>query len=261
MNRQNKKENISLLLIVKNEEENLKNNFKWLDMCPRINEIVAVENDSTDNTVEVLKNLKNKYRHIKICSKDIREGFSVKRTFGLQQTSNDWVLWLDADEQPSKEMIDFINDIDLYQCDSAFSFKRNDVFLGRELKYGETANSRFVRLFNKTKGAFKGMVHEVWKSNQNEIKTNFSIIHESHKTFYSLISKINFYTDLRARELYERRVKTSIFQIIFYPAAKFFQNYIIRLGILDSTAGAVMAISMSFHSFLVRSKLWHYWQK
>ena len=50
-------------------------------------------------------------------------------------------------------------------------------------------------------------------------------------------------------------------KIIAYPAAKFFIDYFWFLGFLDGTAGAVVALMMSFHSFLTRAKLWLLWHK
>jgi hypothetical protein len=74
------------------------------------------------------------------------------------------------------------------------------------------------------------------------------------------MEKINFYSDIRAHELFQQKIHTNLFQIVFYPLGKFLYNYIVRLGFLDSTPGIIMALSMSFHSFLVRAKLWHLWQ-
>ncbi|MFN4212849.1 MAG: hypothetical protein ACK4FL_02720, partial [Microgenomates group bacterium] len=51
-----------------------------------------------------------------------------------------------------------------------------------------------------------------------------------------------------------------IFEIIFYPLGKFILNYFIYLGFLDGPAGFAYAFLMSFHSFLVRAKLYQYTQ-
>ena len=263
MNQQNKKttkQYISLLLITHNEEENIKKNFDWLDKCPEINEIVIVDNNSTDNTQKILKSLETKERKIEILNRGLENNFSTQRNFGLSKTSNNWILWLDADEKPNRQLINFLNNFN-FKTNKAFSFKRNDTFLGHELKHGETANNIFIRLFNKNFGKFTGKVHEFWDTNQPIIKTNLIINHYPSQTLNQFLKKINFYTDLRAQELFEAKVKVNLFQIIFYPLAKFVQNYIFRLGFLDSTPGIIIALSMSFHSFLVRAKLWHLSQK
>lgn len=260
MNPQNKP-NITLLLITKNEEENIKKNFDWLEECKSINEIIVVDDNSTDSTKNVLEKLESKERKVKVFSRGLDNNFSSQRSFGLEKTTNNWILWLDADEKPIDDFILFLNDIDLSQYKKAFAFKRVDIFLGHQLNHGETANQHFTRLFNKNHGQFINSVHEIWHSTQPVIDKDLVIYHYSHPTLKSFIQKINFYTEIRAQELLNQKVKTNLFEIIFYPLVKFFQNYFIRLGFLDSTPGIIMALSMSLHSFLVRAKLWQLQQQ
>lgn len=251
---------ISLLLLTHNESKNIQENFKWLEKCQNINEIIVIDDNSEDETIKTIQKLKSKILDIKIFNRGLDGDFSTQRNFGISKTSNDWVLWLDADEKPTKEFIDFLNNFDFNQK-KVFAFKRDDTFLGHVLKHGETANIYFARIFNKNYGKFEGMVHETWISNQIIQKENIAILHNSHQTLNSFLKKINFYTDIRARELFNKKVKTNLFEIIFYPVGKFIENYFLRLGFLDSTPGIIMALSMSFHSFLVRAKLWHLYQK
>jgi glycosyltransferase involved in cell wall biosynthesis len=248
--------NITLLLLTHNEQENIRKNFDWLDKCPSINEIVAVDDNSEDKTVEAVKKLQSKSLLIKIFSRGLDNNFSAQRQFGISKSINDWILWLDADETPENDFFEFINHIDRNKYYN-FAFRRHDIFLGHQLKYGETSSQYFLRLFNKNHGKFVGHVHEVWQSDQPVFHSDAYINHNSHSTLKSFFTKINFYSDIRAQELKNSGIKTNLFQIICYPKVKFFQNYIFRLGFLDGTPGIILALGMSFHSFLVRAKLWH----
>ena len=247
---------ITLLLLTHNEQKNIQKNFGWLDKCPSINEIVVLDDNSEDKTVETVKKLQSKSRTVKIFSRGLDNNFSAQRQFGISQSTNDWVLWLDADETPGNEFIEFINLIDRNKYNN-FAFRRHDIFLGRQLKYGETSSQYFLRLFNQKHGKFVGQVHENWQSDQQVFHSDAYLIHNSHSTLKSFFTKINFYSDIRAQELKNQGVKTNLFQIICYPKAKFIQNYIFRSGFLDGTPGIILALGMSFHSFLVRAKLWH----
>lgn len=252
--------NLSLLLLTHNESENIKKNFKWLNKCKTINEIIVVDDNSADDTKEELKKLSNKNRTIQIFSRGLDGDFSVQRAFGISQAKNNLIFWLDADEYPSNKLIQFLNHIDKHRCNS-YAFKRQDNFLGKELKHGETVSQSFIRLFNKKKGSFIGKVHERWASTTPPIRKNLLIFHYSHQTLQSFIQKINFYSDIRAQELFHQKIRPSLFQIILYPLGKFIQDYFFELGFLDSTPGIILALGMSFHSFLVRAKLWHLYQK
>jgi len=251
---------ISLILLTKNESKNLEKNFDWLDSCKKIKDIVIVDDNSTDNTIEIAKKLASKTRSIQIFNRELDNDFSSQRNFAVSKTKYNWILWLDADEQPSKGLIRFLNHIDKLRYKN-YSFKRQDTFLKHELKYGETAYLDFVRLFNKNYGHFSGQVHEIWQSRKPIKETSLFIYHNSHSTLKSFIQKINFYTDIRSKELFDQKITTNIFEIIFFPIGKFIQDYFFRLGFLDGTPGIIMALCMSFHVFLNKAKLWQLYKQ
>ncbi len=247
--------NISLLLITKNEAENIKKWGSWLTKLKLVNELVVVDGQSTDTTVTELKKLKSKSLSVKIIEGSNQSDYSTQRNLALSHCSNHLILWIDADEQPSRDMILFINRLKVDE-NTNYSFPRQDVFLGHQLKHGETANQSFIRLFHKNSGHFTGLVHEIWNSQLPVKATPHSILHTPNRNLRQFISRLNFYSDLRAKELFSSGTKVTIFEIIIYPLAKFFYDYIILLGFLDGTAGIILALCMSFHSFLSRAKLW-----
>ncbi|MBP9817998.1 glycosyltransferase family 2 protein [Candidatus Shapirobacteria bacterium] len=247
--------NISLLLITKNESVNLDKWKTWLTSLKPINELVVIDSQSTDDTVKKIKGLTSPKLKVKIFEAENPSDFSSLRSQALSHCTNNWILWLDADESPSNKLIQFINNFDFSNYN--YTFLRQDLFIGQILKHGETANQHFLRLFDKRHGKFIGQVHEVWQSSKEMTQTNYVINHHSHPSLYTFFQKLNLYSTLRANELRQQGIRTNIFLIVFYPIAKFFQNYFIFQGFLDGTAGIIFALGMSFHSFLVRAKLWH----
>lgn len=250
------KPHISLLLLTHNEEKNLQRYWIWIDKCKTINEIVVVDDNSDDQTQEILKKLETKKTKVKIFERGLDNNFSDQRNFGISKTTNNWILWLDADEKPSKNLIRFLNHIDNLQYNN-YAFKRNDIFIDYELKHGENASQYFVRFFDKRYGRFTGAVHEIWQTPKEIESRKIHIHHYPHQSLKGFIKKINFYSNIRAQELFDQNQKSNLFQIIFYPLGKFIKDYFFKLGFLDSTPGIIMALGMSFHSFLVRAKLWH----
>lgn len=138
---------------------------------------------------------------------------------------------------------------------NAFYIKRKDVFLGRELKFGETGNLKLVRLVKKGKGLWKRPVHEYLEVSGKIEELNSPLEHFSHNNIASFVKKLNFYTSINAEYLYKNREKASFFSIFFYPVGKFLKNYFWKLGFLDGAHGFIHAVLMSFHSFLTRAKL------
>lgn len=245
---------ISAIILTKNEEKNIKDCLDSLSWC---DESIIIDDESEDRTRIIAEKLGAKVYSRRLIN------FSDQRNYGLEKAKGDWILFIDADERISQalwyEIMQYINDpIENF---SGFFLKRIDVMWGKELKHGESGTLKLLRLAKKGSGKWTGTVHEKWNiSGKTETLSN-PLYHYPHQTVEDFLKEINKYTDLRAKELHEQNIKTNWLLILLYPKAKFFLNYFLRLGFLDGLPGLVTTIMMSFHSFLVRGKLWILWEK
>jgi glycosyltransferase involved in cell wall biosynthesis len=245
---------ISGIVITKNEEKNIIDCLESLKFC---SEIIVLDDNSTDRTLELVKQFGNDFENLKFFKRELENDFSAQRKFGLEKTSNDWVIFLDADERIDEALRTEIKESLADNADyGGFLIPRLDYMWGKELKHGETGSIKLLRLFNKQKGSLKGKVHESWETKSQVGYLVNPIRHYPHPTISDFLREINFYTSLRADELHDQKKKANALTIIAYPSAKFIKNYFVKLGILDGLPGLVHAILMSFHSFLVRGKLW-----
>jgi glycosyltransferase involved in cell wall biosynthesis len=253
-------EMISIIILTKNEEKNI---LDCLETVSWADEIIILDDNSIDRTVEIAKtqNLSN----LKILEQELAGDFSKQRNYALSHATNEWVLFIDADERVTPELRREINDFIIEEKEKpvfkGMFIKRRDILWGRLLKHGETGHVKFLRLARKNAGTWYGKVHEKWLVDGETDSFENYLIHYPHQTISEFLQEINFYTSLRAKELLEKGEKASIVKIIAYPKAKFIQNYFFRLGFLDGLEGLVQTILMSFHSFLVRAKLWTYLDK
>jgi glycosyltransferase involved in cell wall biosynthesis len=259
---------LSAVVLTKNEERNIERCLRSLDF---VDEIVVVDDYSSDRTLSLIENekikIKNDNSKLKIFKRSLNGDFAAQRNFGLEKTSGEWVLFLDADEEVSDELKEEIKEVIRYatlERDDLVGFyiKRRDFFWGKEVKFGEVLKVRqkgILRLMKKGFGKWEGKVHEELKIENRKLEIgklkNF-INHYPHPTIKEFLQEINFYSSLRANELFSQGKKTNILEIIFYPLFKFILNYFIYLGFLDGPPGFVYAFMMSFHSFLVRGKLY-----
>lgn len=248
---------ISAVILTKNEEKNIAKCLESLSWC---DEIIIVDDYSGDHTSVVISNQSLGVRNkVKIFKRQLEGDFAAQRNFGLEKASRDWILFVDADEVISENLATEIkSQISKLKPDgiNGYYIKRQDYFLGRWLKYGETAQVKLLRLAVKGSGKWKGKVHEVWEVDGKADELTNPILHYPHQTVSEFLNDINWYTDLVAQYWKEQGRKVGFWEIIFYPPGKFIQNYVIRLGFLDGTAGFVLAAFMSLHSFLARSKYW-----
>lgn len=250
---------LSAVVLTKNEERHIVDCLESLSFC---DEIIVIDDYSDDRTIEIIKG-SFKTKNIKIFKRKLNFDFATQRNFGLQKVSHEWALFIDVDERVSSflqnEIMQAIkNPLNNHK---AYAIRRIDVVWGKKLLYGETGNVRFIRLAKKDAGRWLGKVHEIWRIDGSVGQFDNPIMHYPHPTIAEFLQEINFYTSLRAQELFERGGKAYWWSIILYPKAKFFLNYILKMGFLDGLPGLIFALLMSFHSFLVRGKLWFLWQK
>jgi glycosyltransferase involved in cell wall biosynthesis len=242
---------LSAVILTKNEEKNIERCLKSLDFC---DEIIIVDDSSTDKTLEKIRKINP---DAKILQRKLNNDFANQRNFGLEKSNNQWVLFIDADEVVSEDLRSEIVSLKFDQ--DAYYLRRRDFFWGRELKFGETKKVRdlgIVRLVKKDSGKWMGNVHEVFYTAKNTGHLNGFLDHYPHTTLKEFIGDVNNYSQIRAEELYTRGVGTNIFEIVFFPLGKFIYNYFFNLGFLDGPAGFCYSFMMSFHSYLVRAKLY-----
>lgn len=172
--------------------------------------------------------------------------FSAARNRLLKQQTAPWVLFLDSDETMSGPLPKLDKQYN-------YAFRRDDWFLGRKLKFGETANVWLTRLVQPATGRWRGRVHERFESNlQVEYLKVPRIVHRRRLSISQFIDRLNYYSDLRAEEI----SKFSAFELLVYPWVKFVKNYFWHLGLLDGMPGLIMAWCMSLHSLIVRVKVY-----
>jgi len=249
---------ISAVVLTKNEENTIVDCLESLLWC---DEIIVIDDHSNDRTIELIEHAESK--KITIFRRKLTDDFSQQRNYGLEKASNNWVLFVDSDERVSLSLqyeilSHMTNSLENYV---GYFIPRRDVMWGRTLLYGESGSTKLLRLAKKNAGKWQGRVHERWSVSGKTAELRNHLIHLPHQTIQEFLTEINYYTSLRAKELYEKGGEVSFWSIIVYPKAKFFLNYFIRRGFLDGIEGLIVAILMSFHSFLVRAKLWLLLQK
>ena len=105
----NKKIELSVIIPTFNEENNasrmLKNLTEKLDKANLKYEIILVNDGSKDNTLYVLKQLKNSYSNIKIISYDENKGKGYAVRSGILESEGEIVMYIDGDLDISPDII------------------------------------------------------------------------------------------------------------------------------------------------------------
>lgn len=244
---------LSAVILAKNEKRKIRKSVASVSFC---DEILIIDDFSTDETI---KSAKSQNPKVKIIQKKLQGDFAGQRNYAMNQVTHDWMLFIDADEEVSSQLKLEIGNLKFNK--EAYYLKRRDFWWGRELRFGETQkvrNKGIVRLVRKNSGKWMGNVHEIFYTAKSTGTLDGFINHYPHPTVKEFIEDINMYSTLRAKELLNQGVSSGILHIVFFPFFKFVLNYFIYLGFLDGPAGFAYAFFMSFHSFLVRAKLYQY---
>lgn len=239
---------LSIVVLTHNDE------LKIVDCLENLRfaqELVIVDDNSTDRTVEIAKQYASS-----VLRRPLNGNFSNQRNFALNNVHNSWVLFVDSDELITnflKEEI--LSKIQLKEF-AGYYVKRIDYMWGRKILHGEAGEVNLLRLARKNSGKWHGKVHEEWQVNGKKAILSNPLIHVPHQTVKDFIRDIDEYSSLRSEELSDAGQKVTPVEILFYPLAKFIQNFYIRKGYKDGIPGFLYAVIMSFHSFLVRAKLY-----
>jgi len=243
---------ISSVIIAKDEERNIRRCIQSQLEC--IDEIIVlIDEYSKDSTLEIVKSFPAvKYEVVEWW------GYSKTKKYGVSKASNDWIMWIDADEVLtsglSKELIEFKKSEPWFD---SYSFPRKANFLGRWILHSGWYPGRVTRLFNKNKVTFSdNEVHEhlVTKGKTGEFKNK--IEHYTDPNIKHYFEKFNEYTTLAAEELGKKGKAFKITDLIIRPVAIFIKMYIIKRGFLDGIQGFILAGFSSAYVFTKYCKLW-----
>ena len=203
---------ISAVVLTKNEEKNIKRCLKTLKWC---DEVIVVDDFSEDSTLEIAR----KFR-VKIYQRKLNNNFSAQRNFGLRKATQKWVLFVDADEQvPPTLRTEVKREIKKGRCEG-FYLKRKDFVFGKWLTHGETGRVKLLRLAKKKAGRWTRKVDEVWEIKGKTATLKNPLEHFPHPTVSEFLKSINFYSSLNARQLYEEKKRTCLWDW-GKPLAKF----------------------------------------
>ena len=239
---------ISATIITYNEEENIERCLKSLQGVA--DEIIVVDSFSTDNTKDIC--LKYNVSFFERPFKD----YSDQKNWAVEQSTYTVILSIDADEELSEKLKNNILEVKNNWQSDGYYFNRMTNYCGSWIKHSGWYPNHQLRLWDKLKGQWEGIIHERLNiSNDSISPLRGDLLHYSYSNYSQHLIKIDKFTDMQARELFEKGKSISIFKIICHPFFRFIRHYFFRLGFLDGLAGFIISISSAYGQFLKYIKL------
>lgn len=240
---------ISALILAKNEEEMIEDCLKQLDF---LDEIIVLDTGSKDRTIDIAK------KYTKSVIKSSVSDFDKNRTALARMAKSDWLLYLDADERLTQELITEIRQVINKSDYSAFNFPRKNIILGKWLRHGGWWPDYVPRLFKKSKFIeWKGRVHEspIIEGKFGYLKN--PIEHFTARNLGQMLEKSIVWGQIES-ELYNNHkyYKVTIFTIIKAMTYEFLRRFVIKKGFLDGLVGFIESLYQSTHQAIVLTYLW-----
>jgi len=109
-----------------------------------------VDCESSDNSYEIAEEL-----GCRVFRQPNNSNLNVNKSYGIDQTSNEWVLYIDPDERLTDELLKEIRDtINSDPIENGFKISRRNYFFGKWLKHGGQYPDNPVRLFRSKMQSF-----------------------------------------------------------------------------------------------------------
>lgn len=240
---------LSALVVVHNEEENLKSCLETLSFC---DEVVVVLDKCTDNSEKIAKALG---------AKILKGAWPIegdRRNQGIEYCQGAWILEIDADERVSKELAAEITQAIKSPNNCSYFTIPVDNYVGNNcVRYGWGAYfgvGSVKRLFKKG--------NKIWGKQRVHPRIRFlgkeghrfsnRLIHYVDKDIEDMLSRLNRYTTARAKdmvasgEIKDETLRRNIRRIL----SRFYKCYIRKKGYKEGNYGFLIALCAALYPIL-----------
>lgn len=242
---------ISASIIVFNEEENI------AELCETVawaDEIVIVDSNSSDRTLEIAKTYTDK-----VFQREFR-GYKDKHEFADSMTTGDWIFWIDADERVTPELknsIESLRSVSESDLPAGFRIARRTWYEGRWIKHSGWYPDYQMRLYRKVDSYWDGVAPHQTARVRGEIKTlEGELLHYTKRDLSEHHRVTDSYATLAAEHLANEGVKSGLSKIFFNPIAAFIRTYLLKQGFRDGIQGLMIAMFTAYGVFLKYAKVW-----
>lgn len=240
---------ITVTMLTKNSSRFIEQSLASL---AAFDEIIVLDNGSTDNTLEIARRFPN----VRIVEHDFI-GFGPLKNLAANVAKNDWILNIDSDEIMSEALCDEILSTTL-DSNAVYTLPILNHYRGKPIRGSAWGGMRKRRLYNRTVTRFRDdQVHEKIEIPDgvrisDELKQ--SLTHYMYNSVHQLLDKMQLYTELFAEQRKGRKKATAVSATV-HALWAFIRDYIFRRGWLDGAEGWLICVTAANVVFYKHMKL------
>jgi glycosyltransferase involved in cell wall biosynthesis len=248
---------LTIVLTTLNEERNID---RCLSSCRWADEIIVVDSFSTDATIEKARQYTSKVLQHEY------PGSSRQVEWGVQQATNEWVFYIDADEEIPAALAAELQNVVRGRPDlpanverpAGYDILRKSQAFGKWIMHGGWYPDYTFRLFRKDR----------YTVNHQEVHGGFSVkgargridspmYHYTYDHVFSYVAKMNDYTSLQvSNKLRDNpHVRSRWYNILVNPALHFVKMFFFKKGWRDGWHGFMLAILDAQYTLLLYMKM------
>ncbi|MDO8343856.1 MAG: glycosyltransferase family 2 protein [Cellvibrio sp.] len=239
---------LSVIIITRNEAANIR---ACIDTVAWADEIVVVDSGSTDDTVSIAAEMGARvYVHADW------PGFGPQKNYALGYAINEWVFSIDADERVTPELRSEIEqamneaEADGYYC------PRLSQFCGKFIHHCGWYPDYVLRLFKRDAGRFSdSLVHESVLLTGKTARLKTPLLHYSYLAADDVERKVEHYSTAAAQQMLLAGKRSNRLDATLRGGWAFVRTYVLRLGVLDGSAGWEIACMNARTTYLKYHKL------
>lgn len=238
----------TVAILTKNEENHILDAIASAKPCA--DQILVVDSGSTDHTVPLAREA-----GAKVVYREWDNDFAAQRNFALQQAAGDWILYLDADERLTPELVQKVNAIKNGPLDHQYSCKRLNVAFGHKFHHGAFGPDRVKRLFPRDTVEWVGKVHERPECRLPLADLGEAMHHFTYDTYQQWWNKAGQYTTIWAEDAYARGKRATAGAAVGHALGGMVKVYLLQGGFLEGSMGFIAALQHGLYTAMKYMKL------
>lgn len=244
---------VSVVINTLNEEKNIEGAI--ISVADFADEIVIVDMKSDDATRTIARKLGAKVYEYK------RMGYvEPARNFAIDKATGEWIFVLDSDERLTQKLIEKLESIIKNPKAEYFGIPRKNMIFGKWIEHSKWWPDYNIRFFKKGFVEWSEIIHSVPTTSGRgldlEPKEEYAIVHNHYESIDQYIERLNRYTSMQAKNLFENGKKFVWRDLITKPSNEFIGRYFQAEGYKDGVHGLVLATLQGFSEAVLYMKLW-----
>ena len=248
---------ISIVISAFNEEKKIRG---CLESASFADEIIFIDNSSTDKTGEIAK----KYTKKVYTQKNDPAKIDLQKNFGIEKAAGDWIFVLDGDEEITPELKKEIEHIISPSTPlrtepvNGFWIPRKNIIFDKWIQHSGWYPDYQLRLFRKGKGKYnKEHYHEPITVTGETKQLTEHLLHHNFETIGQFLYKhLQVYAPNESEELLRKGYVFDYKDAIQFPVKEFLSRYFAREGYKDGFHGLILALLMAIYHFVIFTYLW-----